>query len=77
MQPAGAAGTGEASGAGPAAPTFPAGAAAQAGPPPLGRSSAAADPDGDAYPADWADPPAAARGRSHELPAAQRRYRGI
>ena len=76
-QPAGAVGTAEASGAGPAAATFPAGAPAQAGPRPLGRSSAAADPDDDAYPAGWADPPAAARGRSQELPAAQRRYRGI
>jgi len=76
-QPAGAVGTAEASGAGPAAATFPAGAPAQAGPRPLGRSSAAGDPDGGAYPAGWADPPAAARGRSQELPAAQRRYRGI
>ena len=50
-QPAGAVGTAEASGAGPAAATFPAGAPAQAGPRPLGRSSAAADPDDDAYPA--------------------------
>ena len=76
-QPAGAVGTAEASGAGPAAATFPAGAPAQAGPRPLGRSSAAADPDGAAYPVGWADPPAAARGRSQELPAAQRRYRWI
>ena len=76
-QPAGAASTGEASGAGPAAATFPAGAPAQAGPQPLARSRATGDPDGAAYPAGWADPSAAARGRSQELPAAQRRYRGI
>jgi quinol monooxygenase YgiN len=50
-QPAGTVGTAEASGAGPAAATFPAGAPTQAGPRPLGRSSAAADPDGDAHPA--------------------------
>jgi quinol monooxygenase YgiN len=76
-QPAGAVGAAEASGAGPAAATFPAGAPAQAGPRPLGRSRAAGDPDDGAYPAGWADPPAAARGRSQELPASQRRYRGI
>src|SRR5450631_817510 len=76
-QPAGAVGTAEASGAGPAAPTFPAGAPAQAGPRPLGRSRATGDPDGAAYPAGWGDPPAAARGRSQERPASQRRYRGI
>ena len=76
-QPAGAAGTGEASGAGPAAATFPAGAPAQAGPRPLGRFRAAGDPDGAAYAAGWADPPAAAGGRSQELPASQRRYGGI
>jgi quinol monooxygenase YgiN len=75
-EPAGAVGTAGASGAGLAAATFPAGAPAQAGPRPLGRSSAAGDPDGGAYPAGWADPPAAARGRSQELPAAQHRYGG-
>jgi quinol monooxygenase YgiN len=76
-QPAGAAGTGEASGAGPAAPAFPAGAPAQAGPRPLGRARATGDLDGGAYPADWGHRPAAARGRGQELPAAQRRYGGI
>jgi quinol monooxygenase YgiN len=83
--PAGAVGAGEASGAGPAAAAFPAGTAAafpagtpgQAGPRPPGRSGATGDPDGGAYPAGWGDPPAAARGRSQELPAAQRRYRRI
>jgi quinol monooxygenase YgiN len=83
--PAGAVGAGEASGAGPAAAAFPAGTAAafpagtpgRAGPRPLGRSGATEDPDGGAYPAGWGDPPAAARGRSQELPAAQRRYRRI
>jgi quinol monooxygenase YgiN len=72
--PAGAVGAGEASGAGPAAAAFPAGTPAQARPRPLGRSRATGDPDGGAYPAGWGDPPAAARGRSQELPAAQRRY---
>jgi quinol monooxygenase YgiN len=76
-QPAGAAGTGEASGAGPAAPAFPAGAPAQAGPRPLGRARATGDLDGGAYPADWGHRPAAARGRGQELPAAQRPDRGI
>ena len=94
-QPAGAVGTGEASGVGLAAPIFPAGAPAQvfpagapaqvfragapaqAGPRPPGRSRAAGDPGGGAYPAGWGDLPAAARGRSQELPASQRRYRGI
>ncbi len=76
-QPAGAVGAAEARGAGPAAATSAAGAPAQAGPRPLGRSRAAGDPDDGAYPAGWADPRSAAGGRSQELPAAQRRYRGI
>ena len=76
-QPAGAAGTGEASGAGPAAPAFPAGAPAEAGPRPVGRVRAAGDLDSGAYPADWEHRPAAARRRGQELPAAQRPDRGI
>ncbi|MGO9778765.1 MAG: putative quinol monooxygenase [Streptosporangiaceae bacterium] len=72
-----AVGAAEASGAGPAAAAFPAGTPAQAGPRPLGRSRATGEPDGGAYPAGRGNPPAAARGRSQELPAAQRRYRRI
>ncbi len=59
-QSAGAVDAAEASGAGPAGAISPASAPAQAGPRPVGRSRAAGDPDDGAYPAGWANSPAAA-----------------